>query len=65
MKKHIKGYGLLETERCYAITRHGSGRCRNWPMANGRCRLHGGASLRGERSGRWKHGKYSKYRPEG
>ncbi len=58
MKKRITGYGLLVTERCYALTRHGSGRCLNYPMANGRCRLHGGKSLAGTAHGRYKHGKY-------
>lgn len=29
-------------------------------MANGRCRMHGGLSLRGLASPRYKHGRYSK-----
>ena len=32
-------------------------------MENGRCRLHGGKSLRGIASPRWKDGRYSKYLP--
>jgi hypothetical protein len=31
------------------------------PMANGRCRMHGGKSLHGIASPRFKHGRYSKY----
>jgi len=60
MRKVIGGIEII-TERCYAKTRSG-GRCQRWPVPNGsgRCKLHGGASLRGEASGRWKHGKYSK-----
>jgi hypothetical protein len=45
---------------CCATTRSGE-RCQNYPMVNGRCRMHGGASPRGAAHPRWKHGKYSKY----
>lgn len=31
-------------------------------MSNGRCRMHGGKSLRGEASPRYKHGRYCKKR---
>jgi hypothetical protein len=44
---------------CGAKTRSGAA-CQNYPMANGRCRLHGGLSLKGEASPRYIHGKYSK-----
>ena len=33
------------------------------PMGNGRCRMHGGASPRGEQHPRYTHGRYSKYKP--
>jgi hypothetical protein len=57
-------FGTLQFDkRCEARTRSG-GRCRNAPLQlSGRCRMHGGASLRGEAHPRYKHGKYSKYRP--
>ena len=48
--------------RCNAKTR-GGGLCQNLPMGNGRCRMHGGASLRGPEHPRYKDGKYSKYKP--
>jgi hypothetical protein len=44
--------------RCGARTRSG-GKCMGMQMANGRCRMHGGASPgapRGERHGMFKHG---------
>jgi hypothetical protein len=43
---------------CGAKTRSGQP-CRTPPMANGRCRLHGGATPRGLASPQFKHGKYS------
>ena len=49
----------MKTE-CAAKTRSG-GRCKNAPMGTtGRCRMHGGKSLAGIASPRWKHGRYSK-----
>lgn len=45
---------------CGAKTRSGKP-CRKAPMANGRCRLHGGLSLKGPDSPTWKHGRRSKY----
>lgn len=48
--------------RCNARTRAG-GLCQNLPMGNGRCRMHGGACLKGEAHPRYKHGRYSKYKP--
>ena len=44
--------------RCGAHTRAGS-TCKGPAMANGRCRMHGGASPgapRGEGNGMWRHG---------
>jgi hypothetical protein len=57
-------FGTLQySARCGARTRSG-GRCQNAPMQlGGRCRMHGGAALRGPAHPRYKHGKYSKYRP--
>lgn len=40
---------------CGARTRVGTS-CRNHPMKNGRCRLHGGKSRAGREHGRYKHG---------
>jgi hypothetical protein len=50
-------------KRCGAKTRSG-GTCRNWAMANGRCRLHGGKSLAGPASPSFKHGRHSKWLPK-
>jgi hypothetical protein len=57
-------FGSLHyADRCNAKTRNG-GRCQNAPMQlAGRCRMHGGASLRGPEHPRYKEGKYSKYKP--
>jgi hypothetical protein len=38
-------------------------RCQQRAMHNGRCRLHGGKSLGGVASPRFKHGRHSKFRP--
>lgn len=47
--------------RCGAKTRTGAP-CRQWAMQPaGRCRKHGGATLRGMASPTWKHGRASKY----
>ncbi len=51
---------LFGSATCNAKTRAG-GLCKNAPMANGRCRMHGGKSLCGIASPRFKHGRYSKY----
>jgi hypothetical protein len=37
--------------------------CRKWAMANGRCALHGGKSLRGIASPQFRHGRYSTLLP--
>src|SRR4051794_509990 len=48
---------------CGAKTRSG-GRCRAIPIQpSGRCRLHGGASLRGLAAPAWKSGRHSAYLP--
>jgi len=57
-------FGTLQfNKRCGAKTRNG-GRCQNMPrQLGGRCRMHGGNSLRGPEHPRYKTGKYSKYKP--
>lgn len=45
---------------CGARTRRG-GNCRAAAMPNGRCRMHGGRSLKSWRSPRWRHGRFSRY----
>ena len=48
-------------KRCGARTRTADRHpCRKWAMANGRCALHGGKSLMGIASPRFRHGRYSK-----
>jgi len=47
---------------CGAKTRAGTP-CRRPPRSNGRCKLHGGKSLKGIGSPTFKTGKYSKYLP--
>lgn len=47
---------------CGAKTRNG-GKCKQRAMANGRCYLHGGKSLSGIASPKFKTGRYSKYLP--
>ena len=52
--------GALGWKTCGARTRSGAP-CKNLAMfPAGRCRMHGGLSLRGLASPRYKHGKYSK-----
>lgn len=46
---------------CGARLRGKDRTCRAQPMENGRCRLHGGASLRGVAHGQFVDGRYSKY----
>jgi hypothetical protein len=57
-------FGTLHyADRCGAKTRNG-GKCQNMPrQIGGRCRMHGGNSLRGPEHPRYKEGKYSKYKP--
>lgn len=49
---------------CGAIRRDGMP-CRGAPMENGRCKMHGGKSLRGIEHPNYKHGKASRYLPAG
>lgn len=50
-------------KQCGAKTRSGTP-CKTPAMENGRCRMHGGKSLRGIASPTLKTGKYSRYLPE-
>lgn len=50
---------------CGARKKNGPGICRQKAMPNGRCRMHGGASLSGIASPSYKTGRYSKYMPAG
>lgn len=51
---------------CGANKRGGRGICQStFVLPNGRCRLHGGKSLKGVASPTFKHGRYSKYMPQG
>jgi hypothetical protein len=47
-------------ETCGAKTRNGQS-CKNAPMQNGRCRMHGGTTPKGVDSPQYKTGRYSKY----
>lgn len=47
---------------CGAKTRSGAP-CQSYPMANGRCRMHGGTARKGVDSPRFVHGRHSKYMP--
>lgn len=47
-------------QTCGAKTRSGAP-CKNGAMANGRCRMHGGAQPKGADSPNLKHGRYSPY----
>lgn len=49
--------------KCGARTRQGVP-CQQPAMENGRCRMHGGRSLRGVAHPNYKHGRYSDYMPE-
>src|SRR5690606_7818790 len=51
-------------KKCGAKTRNG-GTCKNWAMANGRCRMHGGKSTGPPKNNQnaKKHGFFSKYIP--
>lgn len=49
-------------QTCNAKTRNGTP-CKSKAMANGRCRMHGGASLSGAEHPNYRHGRYSTYLP--
>jgi hypothetical protein len=51
-----------EHNQCGAKTRSGAP-CKNAPMSNGRCRMHGGKSRIGPASGTYRTGRYSKFLP--
>lgn len=44
---------------CGAKLRNKDAHCRQFAMANGRCKLHGGRTPAGIESPQWKHGRYS------
>lgn len=55
----------MNNEKCGAKTKDGTP-CEKWPInGTNRCRLHGGNTPRGLRSPNWKHGRYSRYLPDG
>jgi len=54
---------MKSQKRCGAKKKDGNP-CRTWAMANGRCRIHGGTSLKGIESGPYKHGGYAKGLPK-
>ena len=62
-------HAIKNRKRCGAKTRSGK-TCRNWAMANGRCRMHGGKStgappekIKGKQNA-MKHGLFAKYLPK-
>jgi hypothetical protein len=57
------GNPMQGKEVCGAKTRSGKS-CQNAPMANGRCRMHGGSTPRAAESPHFKTGRYSKYAPK-
>ena len=57
-------YPMHLCPRCGARTRSGRP-CKAPAMRNGRCRMHGGASLSGPAHGRYKHGYFTKEAIEG
>jgi len=52
-------YPMHCSPRCGAKTRSGRACC-SPAMRNGRCRMHGGRSLRGEASPNYRHGGYTR-----
>lgn len=67
-KQIIPGEKIVRTNDagkviCAAKTVRGTV-CQASPMANGRCKFHGGASLAGPLSATYKHGRSSKYLPK-
>ena len=57
-------HAVKKRKRCGAKTRSG-GKCKNWAMANGRCRMHGGKSTGPpkQNSNARTHGLFAKYLP--
>src|SRR5690625_3858029 len=58
-------HAVKKRKRCGAKTRSG-GKCKNWAMANGRCRMHGGKSTgppKGNQNSK-KHGFFAKHIPK-
>lgn len=49
--------------KCGARRKNGQGNCTSFAMANGKCRVHGGASLAGIASPQYISGRYSKFLP--
>lgn len=64
-----KAHTSKQRKRCGAKTRSG-GTCKNWAMANGRCRMHGGKSTGAppekmkKNSNARTHGLFAKYLPD-
>src|SRR5690625_27828 len=58
-------HAVKKRKRCGAKTRSG-GKCKNWAMANGRCRMHGGKSTGPPKKNKnsMKHGLFAKYLPD-
>lgn len=59
MKHELREYPMHRASKCGAKTRSGT-RCLSPAMANGRCRMHGGLSLVGTASPRFRHGWYTR-----
>ena len=55
---------LMRGPLCSAQRKRGAGPCKGLAMPNGKCRMHGGASLKGVDAPSYKHGRYSKHLPE-
>src|SRR5690625_1270973 len=64
-----KPHAVKKRKRCGAKTRSG-GKCKNWAMQNGRCRMHGGKSTGAppekmkKNSNARTHGLFAKYLPK-
>ena len=52
-------YPMHRAKKCGAKTRRGT-RCASPAMRNGRCRMHGGLSLAGAESPRFRHGWFTR-----
>ena len=60
---HMNESDPTQRRTCGAKRRGREERCTAQPMANGRCRLHGGATPAGVANANFQHGRYSKYAP--